>query len=454
MTYRGETIANRIDSYYYQPKFRKLDQIVEGSRFDVFNLGMLINDISSGITPKVDGDYYTDSSGIPFLRVQNIVSPDIDLSDSKFIKREVHENLLRRSRLREGDLVFTITGRIGSVAVVPKNFEGNINQHSVRFHVKEQFLNIEIDPHYVAAFLNSNLGRSLAIKEVTGGTRPALDYKAVKSLKIIVPPPDIQNHIIKIMDAAHVQKKKKEAEASVLLNSIGSYMMEVLGIEIPTVEERECFLVSTGDIKGRIDPSAYRLLKTRSVDAIRFSKYESTPLKNAAMFRKEVVTEPLELPYVGLENIESNTGFHVPSTEEKESFNSAFKFYSGDVLFPKLRPYLNKVHLATFNGVCSTEFHVLSGNRLNNLYLVAFLRSKLVVNQATCLMTGNTHPRLQTNDVHMLLIPLPPIEIQNRIAQEVEHRLAKVEELRQAVDAIVNEAKKEAEQVMLEGVDS
>ena len=230
--------------------------------------------------------------------------------------------------------------------------------------------------------------------------------------------------------------------------------MAILGIKMPTVEEKRCFLVSAGEIEGRIDPSAYRLLKTRTVDAINSSMYESTPLKNAVMFRKEVVTEPLELPYVGLENIESNTGFYVPSTEEKESFNSAFKFYSGDVLFPKLRPYLNKVHLATFNGVCSTEFHVLSGNVLDNLFLFAFLRSKLVVNQTTCLMTGNTHPRLQTNDVHMLPIPLPPIEIQNRIAQEVEHRLAKVEELRQAVNAIVNEAKKEAEQVMLDGLTS
>ena len=206
--YANEIVGRRVDSYYHQSKFRTIDQIVENVRFDVFDLGVLISDISSGITPKVDEDYYTDSSGIPFLRVQNVTSQGIDLSDAKFIKREVHEGMLFRSQLKKDDLVFTITGRIGSVAVVPDNFEGNINQHSVRFHLKEQIGNIDINPHYVEAFFNSKLGRSLAIREVTGGTRPALDYKALKSLKVILPPVEAQNDIV-----ADVKQRLAKAEA-------------------------------------------------------------------------------------------------------------------------------------------------------------------------------------------------------------------------------------------------
>ena len=135
--FRNEIINNRIDSYYYQPKFKILDQTVENVQFKVFNLGTMISDISSGITPKVEEDHYTDSSGVPFLRVQNVTNQGIDLSDAKFIRRGVHEGILKRSQLKKDDIVFTITGRIGSAAVVPDNFEGNINQHSVRFHLKE-----------------------------------------------------------------------------------------------------------------------------------------------------------------------------------------------------------------------------------------------------------------------------------------------------------------------------
>ena len=127
---------------------------------------------------------------------------------------------------------------------------------------------------------------------------------------------------------------------------------------------------------------------------------------------------------MGLENIESNTGFYVPSIKKKESFNSALKFEAGDILFSKLRPYLNKVHLAQFNGICSTEFHVLKAKHLNDIYLSAFLSSKLVIDQTICLMTGNTLPRLQTQDVQRLPILLPPSEVQNEIAEIMQSAYA------------------------------
>ena len=215
--YAGQTVGRRVDSFYYQSKFKNIDQIVENVQFDIFNLGALIRDISSGATPKVDENYYTDSSGIPFLRVQNVTNQGIDLSDAKFITLEVHNGMLKRSQLKKDDLVFTITGRIGSVAVVPDNFEGNINQHSVRFHLKERITNTTINPSYVAAFLNSELGKSLAIREVTGGTRPALDYKALKSLQIILPSIEIQDKIVTEIKnrLAKVAELRREADAAV-----------------------------------------------------------------------------------------------------------------------------------------------------------------------------------------------------------------------------------------------
>ena len=139
------------------------------------------------------------------------------MSDAKFITLEVHNGMLKRSQLKKDDLVFTITGRIGSVAVVPDNFEGNINQHSVRFHLKERITNTTINPSYVAAFLNSELGKSLAIREVTGGTRPALDYKALKSLQIILPSIEIQDKIVTEIKnrLAKVAELRREADAAV-----------------------------------------------------------------------------------------------------------------------------------------------------------------------------------------------------------------------------------------------
>ena len=187
-----------------------------------------------------------------------------------------------------------------------------------------------------------------------------------------------------------------------------------------------------------MDPSPYQALRTSSINAIKSSKYQWVDLKDAVVFTKEIVNDASELPYVGMENIQSNTGFYVPSTEEKGTFNSALKFEVGDVLFPKLRPYLNKVHLAQFEGVCSTEFYVLKGIDLNNLYLSTFLSSKLVLNQTTCLMTGNTLPRLQTQEVERLPILLPPPEIQSDIAEIMQSAYTAKKQKDQEADALLD----------------
>ena len=194
----------------------------------------------------------------------------------------------------------------------------------------------------------------------------------------------------------------------------------------------ECFCVMRELIEGRIDPSPYHPVRLNTIKKVKSSKFNLLPLKEVAQFSKKLVTlKTDDLIYVGLQNIESNTGVFIPSEEERESFGTALKFEKGDILFPKLRPYLNKVYLAEFDGVCSTEFHVLKAKKCDKMYLFCFLNSQLVVNQTSYLMTGNTLPRLQTAEVENLLIPIPPPQIQNKI---VEQR-TKIRDLRKSKEA-------------------
>ncbi|MFR9546304.1 MAG: restriction endonuclease subunit S [Rikenellaceae bacterium] len=118
--------------------------------------------------------------------------------------------------------------------------------------------------------------------------------------------------------------------------------------------------------------------------------------------------------YIGLENITSHTGDYLP-TNDKTSISSAAVFVRGNILFPKLRPYLNKVYRAEFDGKCSTEFHVFEAVDIDPNYLIIVLRSDIVLAQTKHLMTGNTLPRLQTSDVENLIIPYPDVAIQQKI---------------------------------------
>ena len=370
----------------------------------------------------IDGDPQTD---VRYIRITDIDADGNLQNEDWKTARKVDE----KYALDENDILFARSGATAGKAFIYKREYGKaiFAGYMIRF----RFDKTRVHPLFVFYYTLLSRYRSWVRTIQRPSGQPNINSREFKAFEIPLPPLDIQNHIVEIIQSAYAQKKQKEQAADTLLGLIDDYVLAELGIEIPVVEEKKCFVVYAGDVEGRVDPSAYRSLKTSSVNAIKSSKYKSVHLEDVVVFRKEIVADAFELPYVGLENIESNTGFYVPSNEEKESFNSALKFESGDVLFPKLRPYLNKVHFAKFNGVCSTEFHVLKGKNLNNLYLFAFLKSKLVVNQTTCLMTGNTLPRLQTQNVQRLPILLPPLDVQEKIADEMVRRQSEAAKLRQ-----------------------
>ncbi len=200
------------------------------------------------------------------------------------------------------------------------------------------------------------------------------------------------------------------------------------------------FLVSCGALESRLDANTYHSERINIIQKLKSTQWELKPLKFVAKFSKNLVSQNAEnLVYVGLENIESNTGFYI-ETSEKESFGTAVHFQKGQVLFPKLRPYLNKVYLAEFEGLCSTEFHILDSKIVDNRYLAIFLRLDVVVNQTKYLMSGNTLPRLQTSDIENLLIPIPPLSTQTQIvqlfAQAYESKKAKEAEAKRLLAGI------------------
>ena len=189
-------------------------------------------------------------------------------------------------------------------------------------------------------------------------------------------------------------------------------------------------------------------LRMKAIEAIKKSSEQVSPLSEIVKFRRELVSDiPENAPYIGLENIVSNAGEYI-ETNAKESISSAFVFKKGDILFPKLRPYLNKVYYADFDGICSTEFHVFEAEKCDPYFLFSFLTRSVVVEQTSRLMTGNTLPRLQTEDIENLLIPIPNKTTQEKIVGGVKTIYNKARRLRQEAEGVVIEAQKQTEQMI------
>jgi restriction endonuclease S subunit len=208
------------------------------------------------------------------------------------------------------------------------------------------------------------------------------------------------------------------------------------------------FKLPLSQVRGRLDPRANQPFVQGLRHRLENGRYPSNALGIIANFHKTIVNEFSEgTIYIGLENINGSDGEYVP-TSDKESVSSAAVFSAGDILFPKLRPYLNKTHLATFDGICSTEFYVLKVSEALPEYVTAILRTNSLVQLTSQLMTGNTLPRLQTADIQGLPIPLPPLAVQKAIVAEIEQLQSQATALRQQALQKLDAAKAQVEHLI------
>lgn len=445
---RKSEVTGRWDPSYFRPELVALEKRVRKvtpRRLRDFALRM-----AGGATPPTKDavTHYTENDdGVPFIRVQNLsTTGHLNLEDCKRITRSTHEGLLGRSKLSGGELLVKITGvgRMAVASVVPDGFEANINQHIVAIRTKDKKTS-----ETLAAWLNLDTAERLASRRSTGGTRPALDYPALLSIPIV-----FDEGLPKRISDAVARFRERLNKSKELLARIDDVLLAELGIhrkpEPPNTIANRIFRCALSEVSGgRLDPIANQEKRRLLEEAIHSSRYPVHPLRKVVGVSKTLVTDIAEgESYVGLENIESDTGEFI-ATADKESVGTAVQFGPGQILFPKLRPYLNKTHLAVFGGICSTEFHVFTPHGVSGDYLAAFLRSRAIVGITSLLMTGNTLPRLQMSDIEKLPIPIPPAPIQRKLDARINELRAEARNLRKQANAEFEKTKHQIESLIL-----
>ena len=106
---------------------------------------------------------------------------------------------------------------------------------------------------------------------------------------------------------------------------------------------------------------------------------------------------------------------------ERKAVGDKTIFKKGDILYSKLRPYLLKILIAPFDGICTPEivpFHMYGA--IVSDYIVIYLKSPYVDNRINSITYGVKMPRVGTETMTSLFVPLPPIAEQHRIVQRIE----------------------------------
>ena len=451
-------LEKRLDPFYYVPELLELEKKVlakEPTKLRDYVVG-----ISSGATPKTTESekYYSEKeNGIPFLRVQNLSPTGIlEFDDCKYINEETHNGMLKRSQVKEGDLLVKITGvgRMAVASVAPEGFEGNINQHVCVIRTG----NKEIS-ETLAAFLNTDIGERLASRRATGGTRPALDYPALLSIPIIE-----DKRILEITNKVVEQKKQNEAQADKLLSSIDDYLLNELGIKLPEPPENtlknRVFTTTLQEVSNyRLDPNYYQDYHKQNYFSIEKSKFKSQLLKDITetIFQGvgRNIDDNSDFILLKVKNIKQNCEIDYDDTETIGNFPSSKFLKSGDIITPCIGEAVRQIKFAIFekdNGkylVDNNTGVIRPTVAVNSYFLKYCLCSSIGKIQITRLIGGGGVPFLGSDNLKRFIIPIPPLNKQKEIAEHITGIRQQAQQLKDKTKEDLKKASEEIEKILL-----
>ena len=130
-----------------------------------------------------------------------------------------------------------------------------------------------------------------------------------------------------------------------------------------------------------------------------------------------------------LEDVQKDTGAILVKTKasERKISGDKVKFHKGQVLYSKLRPYLKKILVAPDGGICTPELVPFDTYLIDENYIAYVLRSPHIDYVINSVTYGVKMPRVGTDTMTNLLIPLPPLAEQKRIVAKIEELLPYVD---------------------------
>jgi hypothetical protein len=448
-------LEGRLDIDFYRPNIMALEKIIRQKSTKKLNDYIVC--MKSGATPSVteEEQFYSDAeNGIPFLRVQNLsTSGEINLEGVRYINEETHEKYLKRSQVFEGNLLVKITGvgRMAIASVAPESFIGNTNQHMVVIKTTSNE-----QSRYLANYLNLDIAEALATRRTTGGTRPALDYPALRSIPIV------EGIDFSVLKQAEQIRKQKEQQAQALLAEIDAYLLTELSINLPT---------QNNSLEQRIFTSTFNQVVSNRLDANFHHKFNvlfSKPGKYKYEFLKNLLTqspqyganeeacEPKsdnDVRYIRITDIDEYGNLKHGDWKTTVNVNGKYHLHMDDILFARSgsvgRCYIHKDsdQEAIFAGYL-IKFQV-DKTKINPNYLFYYCHSAIYKFWVSAIQRPSVQANINAEEYKALLIPLPPIDKQNEIAEYIANVRNQAKQLQTEAAQILADAKAEVERMIL-----
>ncbi len=340
----------------------------------------------------------------------------------------------------EGQFILSkIDARNGAMGIIPAELDGAV--------VTQDFLPYDIDitkvnPQYFVLVCTTKQFVEFCQSCSSGTTnRQRVDEAQFLNIKVPVPSLVEQNKLVE--DYNKQLLIASDAELSVInkRRDINALLLTELGVKISkdtTLRGLTTVAFSSldrWDIAYLQNTAKY----TARYKSLRFENCIEYFMKgsNGKSLRMETYKSPSkDFHYIGMEHIEKATGrlINVPIVKGEQIKSQTVTVPNGYFIYGKLRPYLNKYwYNNTYwdNLVCSSELFVFKiKENINTRFFELVLGSDIVQEQIADLTSGARMPRITEAVFMNIQIPIPPLDIQMKLAEQIDRITEEIKELR------------------------
>lgn len=452
-------LEGRFDPKYIEPIRLEFYSKLRHSK-NAVRLKEVIKEGSYGILPP--GDSYDESLPIKFIRATELKEDlKVDFENVYFVERKYYT---KRAAIKQNDILLAVKGATIAGNKCVSFVSENVGECIVNGSIFRMQINERANPLYVAYLLNSDLlKRQMKFNLVANNAVDYLDKSLIYNLLIPLPSYEEQEKIVDLFQNAYAGKEQKEAEAKALLESIDTYLLGELGINLPEQDnslEKRIFTTRFSEVGGgRMDPRS--ILNFKNIIS-QNSHYPIHPFKDVFIKKPQYGAneeamdgnENVDTRYIRITDIDEWGNLKRDTWKTANKVDPVYLLNENDILIARTGATVGKAFIykegngkAIFAGYMIR--FLLNHELVNPDFIFYYLNSSFYKYWISAIQRPSAQPNINSEEYKSLPIPLPPLEKQTEIANHIQNIRSQANALQHEAASVLEEAKHKMEKMIL-----
>ncbi len=436
--------AHRLDAEYYQPEYLDLENKLK--RLKTKTIEEVSRSVISFGAYSLTSHIEWQESGVPYINVGDIHEGYIDFSDVKYISEKVDE-ILKKSRVNNGQVLLTMAGTIGNAAVaynLPRS--ANANQAIAKITP----LN-DVSPYYLVAFLNSKYGLLQTQREIVSSVQANVFLGPIKKFKV----PIFDQKATKEIENTYRSFLQELENSKFLYSQAEDLLLEELELKDYKSENELWSVVNLSEVKraNRIDAEYFQSKYDKLISKLKNlkSKILEDFIKDYSTgypFKSENYLEE-GIPLIRINNIKRgfvdlNNTAYLSAKDYSLSLKDTAK--PGDIILSMSGTIGMSAVIPDDIPRCSINQRILkiTLKNIDKNFLALILNSAVGSYQLERIGTGGVQTNISYKDIKNILIP----ELSNPTQEKIADLVRQSHEARKKAKQLLEEAKRKVEELI------